>query len=102
MNLPKKKFIIKKRVPGEKTSLAAKPAPPAPEPEADEIAETAPPAPASAPPPPAAAAEEPAIVEDVKFFCIRCGQKLAIRGNLVGHQVNCPLCKNNITVPEPL
>lgn len=40
--------------------------------------------------------------EPFKFYCVRCGQKLAARPAWVGREVPCNTCGNTITIPKPL
>ncbi len=40
--------------------------------------------------------------EPVKFYCVRCGQKLAVPAAGVGKKILCPNCRNAIVVPPPL
>ena len=36
-----------------------------------------------------------------KFYCIRCGQKLAAQVGWVGRDVNCTTCNSLIKIPDP-
>ncbi len=38
---------------------------------------------------------------DVKFLCIHCGQKCKIDQSVIGYQIECPGCHQQITVPAP-
>lgn len=64
-----------------------------------------PPAPPPTPPKAKAEAEEeaaPAKDEVIKFFCIRCGQKLKVSVSICGKSIKCPSCAQSIDVPHPL
>ena len=37
---------------------------------------------------------------DIKFSCPQCGQHISCDEPWAGHQIECPACHNNITVPQ--
>ena len=39
--------------------------------------------------------------EEFKFNCPKCGQKIAATPELSGREIDCPACKNKITIPAP-
>src|SRR5262245_19501502 len=38
----------------------------------------------------------------IRFFCIRCGQRLSIGTRKAGQATACPKCAAEVTVPHPL
>ena len=39
-------------------------------------------------------------MSDIKFSCPQCGQHITCDPNWMGHQLSCPACQNQITVPQ--
>ena len=40
-------------------------------------------------------------MDEFKFFCPGCNQKLSAPMDMVGHEIDCPICEAVITIPAP-
>ncbi|OGV69434.1 MAG: hypothetical protein A2283_16440 [Lentisphaerae bacterium RIFOXYA12_FULL_48_11] len=40
-------------------------------------------------------------MQEIRFVCPKCGQKLECELKMAGQKIQCPACKNSINVPNP-
>ncbi|MDD4871138.1 MAG: hypothetical protein PHR77_11320 [Kiritimatiellae bacterium] len=40
-------------------------------------------------------------MEDIRFVCTKCGQKLKCTPDNAGQKIECPACKKTVKIPNP-